>query len=136
MNLDEMLGFDSEDPADRHAEILVDEHEKELAQLVALRQRKGLSQEHVARIMGIDPSGISKIESGDRDLHRSTLRRYAFAVGGVIRHEVEDFDTVWRRERAAGVPAGLASMAPWFSLDEAVSADNASATKRIAKLTR
>jgi len=134
VNLDEMLGFDENDPADRHAEILVDEHEKLLESLVKLRLRKKLSQERVARTMGIDPSGVSKIESGDRDLHLSTLRRYAFAVGAVVRHEVEDVDHVLRREKASGVPSGLNALTEWGSLDEAVSADAAGASRRLARL--
>jgi hypothetical protein len=38
--------------------------------------------------MGVNPSYVSRIESGRQDLHLSTLRRYAFAVGAVIRHNV------------------------------------------------
>lgn len=123
MNLDEMLGFNANDPADRHAEILVDEHDMMIKALVNLRISSGLKQEEVAASMGIDTSGVSKIERGDRDLHLSTLRRYAFAVGAVIRHDVEPFDAVRRRENAAAhLSAHRAPRPAWSNLSAVVSA--------------
>lgn len=101
MNLDEMLGFDADNPDHRHGEILVDEHRAMLERLIAIRKANGLDQDDVAAVMGIDASGVSKIESGTRDLRLSTLRRYAFACGAVVWHEVEPFKTVWSREHSA-----------------------------------
>ncbi len=98
MQLDEMLGFDKNDPEDRHAEILVEEHERLIEELVAWRRAYGLEQKDVAAAMGIDASGVSRIESGDRDLHMSTLRRYSFAVGCVIHHEVVPYASFTHRE--------------------------------------
>ncbi|UJP39367.1 helix-turn-helix domain-containing protein [Cellulomonas palmilytica] len=110
MDLDEMLGFDPNNRDDRHAEILVDEHDELLRLLVEARRRHNLDQDDVALLMGIDRSGVSRIESGSRDLHLSTLRRYAFAVGAVIRHQVEDIDTVIRREREAAAAGSLRAL--------------------------
>lgn len=112
MNLDELLGIDPDNPEDRHAEILVEEDDAWIRELVALRLKRGLDQQQVAEIMGIDQSGVSRIESGTRDLHLSTLRRYAFAVGAVVHHDVEDVRERLRRERiAAAAEDVLPSMA-------------------------
>lgn len=120
MKLDEMLGFDAEDPQDRHAEILVEEHDNLLRSLVRLRESSGLTRQDVADSMGIDVSGVSRIESGDRDLHLSTLRRYAFACGAVVHHDVQQFSEVWKLEHAARVPASLTARAEWPSLAKLV----------------
>ena len=45
----------------------------------------------VAKRMGSDTAGVSRFESGVRDLRQSTTRRYAQAVGAVIRHRVAPF---------------------------------------------
>ncbi len=115
MNLDEMLGFDADNPDHRQGEILVDEHRKMLERLIAVRKANELDQEDVAAIMGIDKSGVSKIESGSRDLHLSTLRRYAFACGAVIWHDVESFKAVWSRERSAKFDVDEAEAWTWES---------------------
>lgn len=122
MKLEEMLGFNRDDPSDRHAELLVEEHDHLLAALVKQREAAGLEQKDIAEIMGIDPSGVSRIESGDRDLRMSTLRRYAFAVGAVVRHDVVPFKDVWRAERAREGVRDLAWSASWSPLGEVVSA--------------
>lgn len=122
MKLNEMLGFNADGPDDRHAELLVEEHQALLAALVRTRKDAGLEQQDVAETMGIDQSGVSRIESGDRDVRLSTLRRYAFAVGAVIRHDVVPFKRVWQAERAlAGVQEPSWSTA-WSSLGDVVTA--------------
>lgn len=92
MKLDELFGIDYSDPLDRHADYLVSNDERLVAQLVARREVVRLTQDQVAERMGIDKSGVSRIESGARDLRLSTLRRYAMAVEAVIEHDVTSFD--------------------------------------------
>jgi len=94
MNIDELLGFDESDPRDRLAEYILASDDQMLEDLVARRKALGLKQEDVAARMGIDKSGVSRIESGLRDLQLSTLRRYAMAIDAVVKHEVHAFEDV------------------------------------------
>lgn len=84
----ELLGEDRNLPVHRNARELVEADAQLIDDLVALRRRNHLSQTDVARQMGISPSAVSRFESGERDPHLSTIRRYAIAVGASIRHEV------------------------------------------------
>lgn len=94
MDIDQILGIDQSGPLDRLADYLVSADEALIHNLVTVRQQRGLSQAEVAERMGIDRSGVSKIESGSRDLLASTLRRYAMAVEAVVAHKVSLFETV------------------------------------------
>lgn len=87
MNLQEMLGINLDDPNQRLARDLVEADEKMLDELVAIRQAH-LTQTDVGGKMGISQGAVARIESGERDPHLSTLRRYAFAVGAVVTHHV------------------------------------------------
>jgi transcriptional regulator with XRE-family HTH domain len=49
--------------------------------LIAARRRAGLSQEQLARRMGISQSAVARIESGRHWPSRGTLQRYAKATG-------------------------------------------------------
>lgn len=89
MELDALLGIDWSDPEELHVSYLLDEDERLIESLVAHRKRAGLTQQQVAEHMGIDKSGVSKIESGSRDLLQSTLRRYMLAIGAVGSTRVE-----------------------------------------------
>ncbi|UKJ63950.1 helix-turn-helix transcriptional regulator [Cellulosimicrobium cellulans] len=91
MDLDELLGIDRDDPEQILADRLVRADDSLLDELVALR-RKAMSQEKLGCLMGISQSAVARIESGERDPHLSTLRRYALAVGADVRHIVEPFD--------------------------------------------
>src|SRR5437763_2471990 len=51
------------------------------ADLVARRQRLGLSQTEVAARMRTSQSAVARLESGDADVRLSTLERYAAALG-------------------------------------------------------
>ena len=88
--LEEQLGIDPTDPLDQLADLLVSEDEKLLDQLVAIR-KKTLSQAEVAQRMGISQEAVAGIESGHRNPHISTVRRYAHAVRAKVEHRVSPF---------------------------------------------
>lgn len=88
MNRLELLGIAERTPAQRAATMLVQQDRRLVELLVQHRRKSGLTQERVADLMGISQSAVARIESGSRDLHLSTLRRYAQAVGLVYRHHV------------------------------------------------
>lgn len=94
MNIDELFEFDDTNPRERLAEMLVASDENLIHSLVAHRKAMHIKAGDVAARMGIDKSGVSRIESGVRDLQLSTIRRYAMAVDAVIRHEVVCFNDV------------------------------------------
>ena len=50
-------------------------------QLIAARDRAGLSQADVARRMGTTQSTVARLESGQRLPAMSSLQRYATAIG-------------------------------------------------------
>lgn len=84
--LEAIFGSETED--DRLAESNLAADRAWLEELVQLRKSKGLRQEEVGAAMGISQSAVARIESGTRDLHQSSLRRYAIAVGAEVRHVV------------------------------------------------
>ena len=93
-DLDRMLGIDATDPVDLRARRLVEASGKLVDDLIALRERKGLTQLQLADRMGISQSGVARIEGGDRDPRLSTLRRYALALGAMIEHDVTDDEAI------------------------------------------
>ena len=50
-------------------------------QLIAARNRAGLSQAEVARRMGTTQSSVARLESGQRLPAMSSIRKYASAIG-------------------------------------------------------
>ena len=84
--LDDIFGPETDE--DRLAERNLVHEEEWLSRLVELRKGKNLSQGDVGERMGISQSGVARIEAGNRDLHLSSLRRYAIAVGAEVRHVV------------------------------------------------
>lgn len=69
---------------------LVDAHEHLLDQLILLRKKHGLTQEVVAERMGVSQPTVAAFERYDANPTLSSVRRYALAVGGSIKHTVED----------------------------------------------
>ncbi|WP_315584117.1 helix-turn-helix transcriptional regulator [Actinomyces viscosus] len=92
MDIYELLGEDPDVPGHRHARSLVSADRALIRELVAVRERSGMTQADVARAMGTSQASVSRFESGHADAHLSTVRRYAKAVGAVIRHEVVPVD--------------------------------------------
>lgn len=89
ISIDQMLGIDRADPMQQRATKQVRADWALIRELVAARERAGLTQAEVARLMGISQSAVARIESGARDPHLSTLRRYAVAVGVTVEHVLE-----------------------------------------------
>lgn len=92
MDLDTLLGIDPRDPLDELAEHLVREDQRLMDYLVAERKRQQLTQAQVAERMGISQGAVARIESGERDPHLSTLRRYAHAVRVRVIHMMAPAD--------------------------------------------
>ena len=88
MDIYELLGEDPGAPGHSRARSLVAADRALVRDLVAVRERGGMTQADVARAMGTDQASVSRFESGHSDAHLSTVRRYAKAVGALIRHEV------------------------------------------------
>lgn len=86
--LEEMLGIDPDNPLSRAArDMLRAEHEMH-ERINAHRERTGISIEIVAERMGIPIEDARGIASGWRDIHFSTLRRYALASRCVITYDL------------------------------------------------
>ena len=58
-------------------------------ELVMARKRAGLTQEQVAELTGVKQPTVAAFERYDNDPRLSTLRRYAVAVGVLIKYDVE-----------------------------------------------
>jgi transcriptional regulator with XRE-family HTH domain len=88
MDLNEILGIDTSNPIARRAADAAEADRELLQALVRRRNELGLSQTDVAKRMDISQGALSRIESGLRDPHLSTLRRYAVAVEAVVHHTI------------------------------------------------
>ncbi|MFA4052637.1 helix-turn-helix domain-containing protein [Mycobacteroides chelonae] len=86
-------GVDTDSAEYRLATALAEADGDLLEQLVEARKAKGLTQQVVAERMRRDKSAVSNFERLGTDPHLSTIRRYAAAIGMMIRHDVRDFDT-------------------------------------------
>lgn len=100
MDLYELLNEDRNAPGHRHSRELKTAEQQLFVDLVAARKAMGMSQADLARKMGTNQAAVSRFESGQTDVHLSTLRRYAKAVGVVVGYEVRPFRTA----SAAGAP--------------------------------
>ena len=69
---------------------------KLIDELVEIRKRKekseGLTQTVVALRMGTKQANVSRLESGEVDVRRRTLRNYALAIGVRIEYTIKDLD--------------------------------------------
>ena len=75
---------------ERRAESMMDSDLDFLEQLIEYRETRGLSQNAVAKRMGISQAAVSQFESLDGNPTMQTLRRYANAVGARVHHTVVD----------------------------------------------
>lgn len=87
--LNELLGIDLADPLQNLACLLVASDD---SLMTALREhrllRTTLSVAEVARRMGTKPSAVMALELPGADPKLSTVRRYALAIGALVKHEV------------------------------------------------
>ncbi len=57
--------------------------------LAGLREKRGLSQTQLAKVVGVSQPAIAKIESGKvKNLQLKTLVKYATALGGSVKVEI------------------------------------------------
>ncbi|MEV6897473.1 helix-turn-helix transcriptional regulator [Amycolatopsis sp. NPDC051372] len=103
--LDELFGIDLNDPEQQLARELTRGDFAWIDQLVGLRRRLGLSQAQVAERMGRSQSVVSDIETMSTDPRLSTLRRYAMALGAVVKHRVLPHTAVRVVSSTAGIQA-------------------------------
>lgn len=75
---------------DARAEALVDALDDLKRDLVALRERHGLTQPDVAERLGMTQSAVSQFERYDSNPTLRSLRHYALAVGARLNIEVID----------------------------------------------
>lgn len=87
--LEELLGIDPEDPAVKRQVHLSKEDLALRQKLFRLRVELGFTQAQVAKLMGVTQSTVSTFERMENDPKLSTVRRYAGAIGVLIRHHVE-----------------------------------------------
>lgn len=86
--LEEMFGLDPDSPETRRADFLVECDMRMLDRLVEIRRDRNLSQRQVGEIMGVSQPTVAQFEAHDSNPRLSTIRRYAMAVGALVRHEV------------------------------------------------
>ncbi|WP_165216320.1 helix-turn-helix transcriptional regulator [Schaalia sp. ZJ1691] len=91
MDLYGLLDDDPNSPENQLARALVEVDDQLIIELVTLRESKGLTQKDVAQLIGTTQGSISRFESGQSDVHLSTVRRYAQAIGVLIKHQVIPF---------------------------------------------
>ncbi|OLT21163.1 hypothetical protein BJF81_15680 [Ornithinimicrobium sp. CNJ-824] len=70
------------------AEALADWHTELMEGLVELRERHGLTQDDVAKRMGVSQPAVSQLERAEANPTLLSVRRYALAVGARLRTEV------------------------------------------------
>lgn len=87
--LENLLGIDLDSPEMRRAELLAANDRRLLDELVKIRQMRGLSQAAAGEIMGVTQPTVAAFEAYDSNPRLSSIRRYAHAVGALVRHQVE-----------------------------------------------
>ncbi|WP_146341314.1 helix-turn-helix domain-containing protein [Nesterenkonia sp. NBAIMH1] len=73
----------------RRSDYLTEANAKLLASLVQVRAARGLTQDDVAKRLGVTQPTIASFERMDSDPKLSTVRKYAHAVEALVRHVVE-----------------------------------------------
>lgn len=56
--------------------------------LVTIRRERGLTQTHLAEMLGVSVAEVAEVERYDSDPHISMIDRYALAVGAMIEFTV------------------------------------------------
>lgn len=63
-------------------------HRQMMSDLIDVRIERGMTQEHVAEILGVSRQRVSKMEQYDSNPRLETVQRYANAVGALIETRV------------------------------------------------
>lgn len=84
----ELLGEEFCTPDAQHRLELAREDQKLLEELIKLRKKR-MRQDEVAERMGVSQPTVSSFERLGNDPRLSTIRRYAQAVGAMVRHQVD-----------------------------------------------
>lgn len=92
MGWEAFLAEDPTNPMERNARLQREQDEAMLRDLVAFRERRGLTQQDVADSLGVSQSAIARFETRERNPNLRTLRRYAIAVGAVTEHTVRSLE--------------------------------------------
>ena len=77
----------------KRAAVLVQNDERLIDELVSIMHERQLSEEDVARRMGVALAELQAIEGGTADPTMGTVRRLAHAVGVTVSHHVEKDST-------------------------------------------
>lgn len=77
----------------KRAAVLVQNDERLIDELVSIMHERQLSEEDVARRMGVALAELRAIEGGTADPSMGTVRRLAHAVGVTVSHHVEKDST-------------------------------------------
>lgn len=73
----------------KRAAVLVQNDERLIDELISIMYERQLSEEDVARHMGVALEELQTIEGGTADPTIGTVRRLAHAVGATVSHHVE-----------------------------------------------
>lgn len=102
MDIYAAFGLDPNDPYVQASGRMAHDRFRIASLLKKVREENGISQAEAARRMGTDQAAISRIESGERDLRMSTLRRYADAIHAEITMHVINVERGVRGSLPAG----------------------------------
>src|SRR5689334_16681818 len=94
MPVDDIPGVEVPAQRDRLGVALAEEQLQLIEDLREVRLRRNLSVTEVAEAMGVDPSQISRFESGSTNPTMASIRRYARNVGALVKYVVEDTEAV------------------------------------------
>ena len=95
--LEELLGIDPDSPSMRRATQLVENDRALLRRLIQLRGDQGVTQPTVARF-----------EAYDSNPTLASIRRYAHAIGALIKHVVET-DSEQRQDGGSWIPIRMSA---------------------------
>ena len=106
--LEKLLGIDPDSPSMRRATQLVENDRALLRRLIQLRSDQGLTQQDVADRMGVTQPTVAKFEAYDSNPTLASIRRYAHAIGALIKHVVTT-DEERRRDGGSWIPARMST---------------------------
>ena len=95
--LSELLAVRPVDEAELATAVTALRERQRAYQLKELRAQAGLTQAGIAEVMNVGQNRVSQIERGGAEHSRlDTLRKYAEALGGQLKVEIEVGDTHYR----------------------------------------